>query len=35
MEYLDEIGYTPNEKDLEFIKQYGKYYREIREQNSV
>lgn len=25
-EYLDEIGYKPNNKDLEFLKKYEKYY---------
>lgn len=34
-EYLDSIWYVPNEKDLKFITQYGKYYKQINEQNSL
>lgn len=34
-EYLDSIWYVPNEKDLKFITQYGKYYKRTYEQNSL
>ena len=33
--HLDSIGYEPNEKDLEFIKQNKKYYDQERKTKSL
>lgn len=34
-EYLDELWYTPTKEDLKFLKTYERYYKGIREQDSV